>query len=318
MRYLRMYSPRIHDVALGARGLAACILFFTLLFPMLAWATITVDVKDDFDAEHATLLIKDNGRIVKSMTVDPGVPAKSIEVNTFPTTYCGNKAQVVILDMEVSDGAQYGSFYKYLILNPKNRTVMDDFGGAKIFDRGTNKLFTDTGHDKAVKLLREGRYVGPVCRIYDLYTKPLPPSGPSFDCKTASTLAEQTVCKDPKLTALDRAYGASIQKALRATSPAERQNIANKYMFDMDYRNAQGNDKKEIARVYGELLGKNKDQTGSVSVKKTTAATCSQVRTPTEGAICGNPLSKNSILRWSQPTTALSKTLNPILRHARY
>ncbi|MHB1707726.1 MAG: lysozyme inhibitor LprI family protein [Acidithiobacillus sp.] len=266
------------------------ITFFILLFPIMAWASINVEIKDvSEESGTARLLIKDHGKIVKSMSIDLNPTRSPPEAMTFPSTYCGKNAQVVIVKTEVSNGEFSGDFYEYLIFNPKNWTVIDDFDGSETYFRNSEKVNSHTGHENTEKLLRAGRYFGPVCRIFDLYTKPLPSSGPSFDCNTASSLAEQTVCKDSKLAALDHAYGASLQKSLRSASPEERQNIANRYIFDMYFRDTWGTNKKEIAQVYEKLLGKSTEKAGSVSAKKTAAATCTQARTPTEGAICGNP-----------------------------
>ena len=295
MRHPEMFLNQIHDYVPDVRRSGAYILFFMLLFPVMAWASINVDLTDvSEESGTARLLIKDHGKIVKSMSIDLSHvdPRYAPEAITFPSIYCGNKAQVVIVKAEFSNGVAYGDFYNYFILNPNNWTVMDDFNGAEAYARNSGGIDTHTGHENTEKLLRAGRYFGPVCRIFDLYTKPLPSSGPSFDCNTASSLAEQTVCKDSKLAALDHTYGASLQKSLRSASPEKRQNIANRYIFDMYFRDTWGTNKKEIAQVYEKILGKSTEKTGSVPTKKTSEAVCSQARTPAERAICGNPTLK--------------------------
>lgn len=292
------YLPKNHDMKPNMRRGRLFYLLLLLLFPFTACASVTAEIKAGTNDETAILLLKSNGKVVKKMDID--LNAGNIpEVTTFSSKYCGNPAQVVILTDDFTTGVSTGSDYRYLIFNPSNWTIMDDFNGAdtKEFKRnwgtsagpilGATIAHTDGAHTE--KLLRAGRYYGPVCRIFDLYTKPLPPSGPSFDCKTASSLAEQTICKDPKLATLDRAYGARIQQSLRSSSPEERQNIANRYDFDMHLRDISGTDKREIAKFYKDLLGSSKKTAGGSSNRKTAEAACSKAATPTEGAICANP-----------------------------
>ncbi|MHB1707699.1 MAG: lysozyme inhibitor LprI family protein [Acidithiobacillus sp.] len=329
MKY-RTYLPIDLDIKPNMRrGTEFHILLFLLLFPLTAWASITAQIKEGADRDTAMLLLKDNGKVVKRMDID--LDARHIpDVTAFSSKYCGNPAQIVILKDQSSTAVSTGTIYKYFIFNPRNWTIMDNFTGGdnrdieegsrwplKEFKLGNYISHTDGPHTEA--LLRAGRYYGPACRIFDLYTNLLPPSGPSFDCKTASSLAEQTICKDPKLAALDHAYGASIQKSLRSASPEERQNIANKYDFDMFSRDISGTDKKEIAKVYEEALGRGKKTAGGFSKRKKVEAACGQARTLTEGAICGNPAFKkldtemadayHRVFANTQPNTPARKAL---------
>lgn len=289
------------------RRLSTSVIFlltFFLSVPALA-ATVTAITtgQEGPDMETYQLILKQDGKVVKNMVLDANAGVIP-EAKTFPSTYCGNPAQVVILEQGVYNGASIGDIYRYLIFNLKNWTVMDDFDGGDVKDRDTHEIILHSDGKRTEALLRVTRYQGPACRIFDLYTKPLPPSGPSFDCKTASSLAEKTVCKNPQLAALDRAYGAQIQNALRAASSQERQNIGNRYKFDMGGRDEAGMNKQEIAKVYREALG-------HTATAGPTATDCAKVRTPTERALCANPVLKTLDTQMAQAYHQAFKTTAP-------
>lgn len=42
--------------------------------------------------------------------------------------------------------------------------------------------------------------------------------GASFDCRKTSTLAEQAICSDPRLSNLDKLLGVSYKKALEMST----------------------------------------------------------------------------------------------------
>ncbi|XTI72217.1 lysozyme inhibitor LprI family protein [Acidithiobacillus sp. AC3] len=156
-------------------------------------------------------------------------------------------------------------------------------------NKPTDEWGSHADGEHSIAVLRAGHYYGPRCRIFDLYTKPLPAKGPSFDCKTASNLAEEMVCKHPELAALDRAYGARLRDRLLKVPAAERQDAANGYYWDMGIRDNSAMSVKDLAAAYRDALGTDSAQYFAEKQPAQSAhAACEKAHTPSEKTVCAN------------------------------
>ncbi|MBU2755410.1 DUF1311 domain-containing protein [Acidithiobacillus sp. CV18-2] len=236
-----------------------------------------------------TLVLKQGGKTVVSRKDDTEgghVP----EVQTFPAKYCGVPVQVVVLWAEHNNAEWGGDLYDFLIFNPQNWGLVDEFQQSDTINKESGKWNFHADADHTIAILRAGHYYGPRCRIFDLYTKPLPAKGPSFDCKTASNRAEEMVCKHPELAALDRAYGARLRDRLLKVPAAERQDAANGYYWDMGIRDNSAMSVKDLAAAYRDALGTDSAQYFAEKQPAQSAhAACEKAHTPSEKTVCANP-----------------------------
>ncbi|MFA7657606.1 lysozyme inhibitor LprI family protein [Acidithiobacillus thiooxidans] len=258
---------------------------------------VTVAIQELPERQYQ-MILRQGDKVVVSMQEDEeGGTMGPPEAQTFPTHYCGVPAQVVVLKDEggpsacgKSPGFSCGINWRFLIYNAKTWALMDDFTQSDLKDSYIGKWTSRADGEYTIAVLRAGHYYGPVCRIFDLYTQSLPSTGPSFDCRTASNRAEETVCKYPKLAKLDHAYGARLRERLLKAPAAERQNIANGYYWDMEIRDDAGTNINELKKAYKKALGTDSAQ--YFQEKKSASNTgldCSKAHTASEKLICTNP-----------------------------
>lgn len=281
------------------------LIIFGVLAPVIKAADLPVTAKiDDIkgSADQYLLILKQGGRTVVSVKRDYEGGVIGANVNTFSTNYCGVPVQVVVIKDNFSPPVckygegSYGYNWDFLIYNQKSWSLIDEFQQNDYWFCGGNRVQTNAHADgeHTIAVLRSGHYYGPKCRIFDLYTKPLPSKGPSFDCRTASNRAEETVCKHPKLAALDHAYGARLRDRLLKEPAPERQDSANGYYWDMQIRDDAGTNVNELAKAYQKALGTDSAQFFREKTPAPAAqADCAQAHTPSEKAICANPKLKD-------------------------
>lgn len=262
---------------------------------------VTVAIQEVLDRQYQMILRQGDKVVVSKQEDEEGGTMGAPEAQTFPTHYCGVPVQVVVLKDEggpsacgKSPGFSCGIIRRFLIYNAKTWALMDDFTQSDLKDSYIGKWTSRADGEHTSAVLRAGHYHGSVCRIFDLYTQLLPGTGPSFDCRTASNRAEETVCKYPKLAELDRAYGARLRERLLKAPVAERQNIANGYYWNMEIRDDAGTNINELTKAYKKALGA--DSARYFQEKKIASnigLDCGKAHTASEKAICTNPKLQN-------------------------
>jgi outer membrane protein len=99
-------------------------------------------------------------------------------------------------------------------------------------------------------------------------------NGPSFDCRLATSITEQTICRSPNLSRLDRQLADAYARVFQSLDPAQQSELADREQDWIGQRDTCAADEPCISRTYTQRMAELRP--GSVeSGQRTTPVTLS-------------------------------------------